>query len=93
MISAPLSSDSILNKISKKTSIVKIFPEGKNITNEQATLISSLSDNGVYLVYDNKRYYPYNELLAHSIGFTGTKPCPKFTGCLWLLLCFSGRVK
>ena len=25
----------------------------------------------VYLVYDNQRYYPYNELLAHSIGFVG----------------------
>ena len=62
---------SILNKISKKTSIVKIFPEGKNINNEQASLISSLSDRGVYLVYDSKRYYPYNELLSHSIGFTG----------------------
>ena len=62
---------SILNKISKKTSIVKIFPEGKNINNEQASLISSLSDKGVYLVYDSKRYYPYNELLSHSIGFTG----------------------
>lgn len=63
--------ETIFNKINKKTSIVKIFPEGKNINNEQSSLISSLSDKGVYLVYDNKRYYPYNDLLAHSIGFTG----------------------
>ena len=63
--------ETIFSKINKKTSIVKIFPEGKNINNEQSSLISSLSDKGVYLVYDNKRYYPYNDLLAHSIGFTG----------------------
>lgn len=63
--------DSILNRISKKTSIVKIFPEGKNITDTQANLLASLTSNGVYLVYDNQRYYPYNELLSHTIGFTG----------------------
>ncbi len=61
----------IYNKITKKTSIVKLFPEGKNISNEKAKEISNLNLKGLYLVYDNKRYYPYNELLAHSIGFVG----------------------
>lgn len=65
------SKDKIYNKINKKTSIVKIFPEGKNIDSQKAKLISSLNEKGVYLVYDNDRYYPYNELLAHSIGFAG----------------------
>ena len=59
------------NKINKKTSIVKIFPEGKNVSNDLAKQISSWNEKGLYLVYDNQRYYPYNELLAHSIGFTG----------------------
>mgnify|MGYP000139409251 FL=1 len=27
--------------------------------------------NGVYVVQDSKRYYPYNELLAPSLGFVG----------------------
>ena len=63
--------EKILDKISKKTSIVKIFPEGKNIDDKIASQISDLNNNGVYLVYDNQRYYPYNELLAHTIGFTG----------------------
>ncbi len=61
----------IYKKINKKTSIVKLFPEGKNISNEMAKQISSWNEKGLYLVYDNKRYYPYNELLAHSIGFVG----------------------
>ena len=65
------SKEYIYNKINKKTSIVKIFPEGKNISNADASVISSWNEKGLYLVYDNKRYYPYNELLAHSIGFTG----------------------
>ncbi|MCI5745517.1 MAG: stage V sporulation protein D [Erysipelotrichaceae bacterium] len=66
-----VSSSKIYNKINKKTSIVKIFPEGKNIDNIIAKKISEMRLEGVYLVYDNKRYYPYNELLAHSIGFVG----------------------
>ena len=66
-----VSSDTIYKKINKITSIVKIFPEGKNIDNETAKKINSLNEKGVYLVYDNKRYYPYNELLSHTIGFTG----------------------
>lgn len=63
--------ENIYNKINKKTSIVKIFPEGKNISSEVAKNISNWNENGVYLVYDTQRYYPYNELLAHSIGFVG----------------------
>ena len=61
----------IYNKINKNTSIVKIFPEGKNINSDTAKKISNLNQKGVYLVYDNQRYYPYNELLAHSLGFVG----------------------
>lgn len=61
----------LIEKISKNTSIVKIFPEGKNLNENKCKEIASLKLDGVYLVYDNKRYYPYNELLSHSIGFVG----------------------
>lgn len=61
----------LIEKISKNTSIVKIFPEGKNLSENKCKEIASLKLDGVYLVYDNKRYYPYNELLSHSIGFVG----------------------
>lgn len=63
--------NTIYQKINKKTSIIKLFPEGKNISNDLAKQISSWNEKGLYLVYDNERYYPYNELLAHSIGFVG----------------------
>ena len=63
--------DKLYSKINKKTSIVKVFPEGKNLNNDVVRKINLLNEKGVYLVYDNKRYYPYNELLAHSIGFVG----------------------
>ena len=61
----------LIEKISKNTSIVKIFPEGKNLNENKCKEIASLKLDGGYLVYDNKRYYPYNELLSHSIGFVG----------------------
>ena len=61
----------LIEKISKNTSIVKIFPEGKNLSENKCKEIASLKLDGVYLVYDNKRYYHYNELLSHSIGFVG----------------------
>lgn len=63
--------ESILKKISKKESIVKIYPEGKNLNDYQIERINALNFEGVYLVYDNKRYYPYDELLASSLGFVG----------------------
>ena len=66
-----ISYDKLIEKISKNTSIVKIFPEGKNLNENKCKEIASLKLDGVYLVYDNKRYYPYNELLSHSIGFVG----------------------
>ena len=46
----------IYNKINKNTSIVKIFPEGKNINSDTAKKISNLNQKGVYLVYDNQHF-------------------------------------
>ena len=46
----------IYNKINKNTSIVKIFPEGKNINIDTAKKISNLNQKGVYLVYDNQHF-------------------------------------
>lgn len=61
----------LYNKINKKESIIKVFPEGKHLSEDKAKKIMDLNIDGVYLVYDNKRYYPYNTMLAHTIGFTG----------------------
>ncbi len=57
--------------VSKKTSIERVHPEGRNLSYEIADKINSLGYDGVYLVKEAKRYYPYNTLLSHSIGFVG----------------------
>lgn len=57
--------------VSKKTSIERVHPEGRNLSYEIADKINSLGYDGVYLVKEAKRYYPYNTVLSHSIGFVG----------------------
>ncbi|MBQ9730989.1 MAG: stage V sporulation protein D [Bacilli bacterium] len=61
----------VLNKISKKASIVRLQPEGRQINDEQANKIKSLNYKGVYLIQDSKRYYPYETSLSQSLGFCG----------------------
>ena len=63
--------DKLFKMISKKASIVRIHPEGKRITEQQAYEIEKLKIDGVYLVQDNKRYYPYEENMASILGFVG----------------------
>ena len=61
----------IYNKITKKASIVRLQPEGRQISEEQAKKIKKLDYQGVYLIQDSKRYYPYEEYLAQTLGFCG----------------------
>lgn len=55
----------------KKTSIERVHPEGRNLSDEIANKIKELNYDGVYLLKESKRDYKYNELLSHIIGFTG----------------------
>ena len=55
----------------KETSIERVHPEGRQLSYEKADYISSLNLSGVYLVKESKRYYPYDELLSHAIGYVG----------------------
>jgi len=57
--------------VSKKTSIERVHPEGRNLSYEIADKINNLNYEGVYLVKEAKRFYPYDTLLSHSIGFVG----------------------
>ena len=65
------SKDKIKEKITKHVSIVRLQPEGRQITTKQADEIASLNLKGVYLVQDSLRYYPYGELMAATLGFVG----------------------
>ena len=55
----------------KKTSIERVHPEGRRLSYDIAEKISNLNIDGVYLVKEAKRYYPYENLLSHSLGYVG----------------------
>lgn len=57
--------------VTKKVSIERIQPEGRKLSLEQVQAIQEADLEGVYLVNDVKRSYPYGSLLAQTIGFTG----------------------
>lgn len=63
--------EEILRHVSKKVSIERIHPEGRNLSYEVAEKINNLGYDGVYLLRETKRYYKYGEVLSHVIGYVG----------------------
>jgi len=63
--------EDMLNHVSKKTSIERVHPEGRRLSNEVADKIDKLKIEGVYLVKESKRDYPYDTYLSHTLGFVG----------------------
>lgn len=61
----------VLDDISKTSSSERLHPYGRRLSYEIADKIASLSLPGVYLVKESKRFYPYDTLLSHTIGFVG----------------------
>ncbi|MTL37520.1 stage V sporulation protein D [Turicibacter sanguinis] len=57
--------------VTNRVSVERIQPEGRKLSNEQVVAIQEANLDGVYLVNDVKRSYPYGSLLAQTIGFTG----------------------
>lgn len=57
--------------VTHSVSIERIQPEGRKLSLEQVQAIQEANLDGVYLVNDVKRSYPYGNLLAQTIGFTG----------------------
>jgi len=55
----------------KKSSIERVHPEGRRLSYDIADKINNLNYEGVYLVKESKRYYPYNNLMSHILGFVG----------------------
>ena len=55
----------------KKTSIERVHPEGRRLSYDIAEKINALELEGVYLVKEAKRYYPYGNLLSHTLGYVG----------------------
>lgn len=67
-----MSEENILKQISKKQSIVRLQPGGRKITMEKSQQIRDLALPGIVVAEDNKRYYPFEGLAAHILGFTGS---------------------
>ena len=61
----------ISEHINKKSSIEIIHPEGRQLSFDIADKINNLNYEGVYLLKEGKRYYPYNTLFSHSLGYVG----------------------
>lgn len=55
----------------KKNSIERVHPEGRRLSYDIAEEINRLKLDGVYLVKEAKRYYPYGNMLSHSLGYVG----------------------
>ena len=55
----------------KKASIERVHPEGRRLSSDVADKISNLQLDGVYLVKEAKRNYPYKDFLSHSLGYVG----------------------
>ena len=57
--------------VKKNVSIERVHPEGRRLDYTIANKIENLHLDGVYLVRESKRYYPYGELLSHVLGYVG----------------------
>ena len=66
-----VSYDNMKEHVYKVTSIERVHPEGRRLSYDIAEKISNLNIDGVYLVKEAKRYYPYKNLLSHSLGYVG----------------------
>ena len=66
-----VSYDAMYKHVTKKESIERVHPEGRRLSYEIADKINALKLDGVYLVKESKRNYPYDKMLSHTLGFVG----------------------
>ena len=66
-----VSYDDMYKHVAKKTSIERVHPEGRRLSYEVADQIAELKLDGVYLVKESKRNYPYDTYMSHTLGFVG----------------------
>lgn len=66
-----VSYDEMYKHVSKKVSIERVHPEGRDLSYEISEKINNYKYDGVYLLKETERYYPYKETLSHVIGYVG----------------------
>lgn len=64
-------SDTIKRQLLKKSMIERIQPGGRKISTERAQAVRELALPGIKVAEDNQRYYPFNRLASHVLGFVG----------------------
>jgi stage V sporulation protein D (sporulation-specific penicillin-binding protein) len=63
--------EEIYSLITKRTLMVYLAPGGRRIDAKLADQIMRLRLPGIVITEENKRYYPYGNIAAHILGFTG----------------------
>ena len=63
--------EKISEHVNKTSSVEIVHPEGRQLSFDIADKINALNYEGVYLLKEGKRYYPYDTLLSHTIGYVG----------------------
>ncbi|WP_025691639.1 stage V sporulation protein D [Paenibacillus zanthoxyli] len=66
-----MTQEKLMTLLSKRESTVRLQPGGRKITMELAGNIRDLQLPGIVVAEDSKRFYPYGDLAAHILGFTG----------------------
>ncbi len=66
-----ISYDKMYSYLTKKSSLVKVHPEGRNLSFDVADKINELELDGIYLLKESKRNYIYKNTLSHVLGYTG----------------------
>ena len=66
-----VSYDDMYKHVSKITSIERVHPEGRKLSFEVADEINNLNIEGVYLVKECQRIYPFGNSLSHVLGYVG----------------------
>ena len=66
-----VSYDDMYVHVSKQTSIERVHPEGRRLSYEVADKIRNLKLDGVYLVKESQRYYPFDTYMSHTLGYVG----------------------
>jgi stage V sporulation protein D (sporulation-specific penicillin-binding protein) len=61
----------LYDQINKRAYLVKIAPDGKNITSDLAMQIQDKNIKGLYAGIDYVRDYPHGRMLSRLLGFTG----------------------
>ena len=63
--------ETIKKHVYKNVSIERVHPYGRRLSYDVAEKIRELKLDGVYLVKESKRYYPYGNFLSHTLGYVG----------------------